>query len=123
MITPYALFPELVAPLAVPLLSRPYLLIKPLPLTYQGFLQVLSRVDSNPSRWQTKVPEGSPFSGRRTALANWLNDTQSGAGALAADLPGAARRVPAVLRAVAGDREAGGAGRGGGHHRGAVHRR
>lgn len=50
----------------------------------QGFLQVLSRVDSNPSRWQTKVPEGSPFSGRRTALANWLTDTQSGAGALAA---------------------------------------
>ena len=50
----------------------------------QGFLQILSPSAPQLSRWQAPVPQGAKFSGRRTALANWLTDTQSGAGALAA---------------------------------------
>ena len=50
----------------------------------QGFLQILSRPNPSPSHWKSQVPEGAKFSGRRTALANWLTDKDSGAGALAA---------------------------------------
>ncbi|MEY5014349.1 MAG: hypothetical protein RIS92_707 [Verrucomicrobiota bacterium] len=50
----------------------------------QGFLQILSRTGAAATKWQTPVPDGAKFSGRRTALANWITDTQSGAGALAA---------------------------------------
>lgn len=49
----------------------------------QGFLQVLSR-DGSTERWKIKVPEKAKFSGRRATLANWIVDTNNGAGILAA---------------------------------------
>jgi mono/diheme cytochrome c family protein len=49
----------------------------------QGFLQVLMRV-ADESRWQWSPPEGKPYSGRRRSLANWMTDTEHGAGALMA---------------------------------------
>src|SRR5207249_9434046 len=47
-----------------------------------GFLQVLSRNDEK--TWLVEKPTTAGTSFRRTSLANWLVDTQSGAGALAA---------------------------------------
>ena len=50
----------------------------------QGFLQVLTRAPNDLSRWQEDPPDGSPLSYRRTALANWITDTEFGAGHLLA---------------------------------------
>jgi mono/diheme cytochrome c family protein len=47
-----------------------------------GFLQVLSRADEK--TWLAEKPTSVSTSFRRTSLANWLMDTQNGAGALAA---------------------------------------
>lgn len=47
-----------------------------------GFLQVLSRAE--PARWAWKPPEGATYAGRRRAFAEWILDTEKGAGALAA---------------------------------------
>jgi hypothetical protein len=47
-----------------------------------GFLQVLSR--AQPEHWAWKPPEGASYAGRRRALAEWILDTEKGAGALAA---------------------------------------
>jgi cytochrome c553 len=51
-----------------------------------GFLQVLMPVGagSDEARWRWLPPEGAKFSGRRRALANWMTDTEAGAGALLA---------------------------------------
>ena len=49
----------------------------------QGFLQVLMR-NSDEKRWQWTPPSGAQYSGRRHALANWMTDTDRGAGALLA---------------------------------------
>ena len=49
----------------------------------QGFLQVLMR-GADESRWKWSPPEGKPYSGRRRSLANWMTDTEHGAGALLA---------------------------------------
>lgn len=49
----------------------------------QGFLQVLDRQPSI-DRWKFKTPEKAKFSGRRATLANWITDTNDGAGILAA---------------------------------------
>jgi mono/diheme cytochrome c family protein len=49
-----------------------------------GVLQVLSRDNQAISRWYPPPPPGSRTSGKRSALANWLVDTEYGAGALAA---------------------------------------
>ena len=49
----------------------------------QGFLQVLMR-DTGMNRWQWTPPAGAPYSGRRRTLANWLTDSEQGAGALVA---------------------------------------
>jgi mono/diheme cytochrome c family protein len=54
-----------------------------LKLAEPGFLQVLMR-GTDESRWRWSPPEGKPFSGRRRSLANWLTDTERGAGALLA---------------------------------------
>lgn len=48
-----------------------------------GFLQVLSR-ESDLSRWKSEPPADARFSGRRRAFANWLTDTERGAGSLMA---------------------------------------
>jgi hypothetical protein len=50
----------------------------------QGFLQVLMRTPKREKHWQVARPAGSRTSMRRTALANWITDTQEGAGQLAA---------------------------------------
>lgn len=50
----------------------------------QSFLQVLMPAESNEQTWKTTPPEGAKFSGRRTAMANWITDVDHGAGALAA---------------------------------------
>ena len=47
-----------------------------------GFLQVLSRTDE--AKWQTAKPAGATTSFRRASFANWLTDTETGAGSLAA---------------------------------------
>ena len=47
-----------------------------------GFLQVASRAPD--SQWMAKESPNPRTSGRRTALANWITDTENGAGALAA---------------------------------------
>ncbi len=47
-----------------------------------GFLQVLSRTDE--AKWQVAKPAGATTSFRRAGLANWLTDTETGAGSLAA---------------------------------------
>jgi Protein of unknown function (DUF1549)/Protein of unknown function (DUF1553)/Planctomycete cytochrome C len=49
-----------------------------------GFLQVLMRSADGPKHWPAEPPKGSRTSYRRTALADWLTDTQSGAGQLVA---------------------------------------
>ena len=49
-----------------------------------GFLQVLSRAPDAEKHWQWTPPAGAKHSGRRRALANWITDTEHGAGALAA---------------------------------------
>ncbi len=50
----------------------------------QSFLQVLMNAPNAEQRWLNKPPEGAKFSGRRSALANWITDVEQGAGALAA---------------------------------------
>ncbi len=50
----------------------------------QGFLQVLMNAPNAEQRWLNKPPEGAKYSGRRSALANWIVDVEHGAGALAA---------------------------------------
>jgi hypothetical protein len=50
-----------------------------------GFLQVLMPADADPSAWQVASPRDEMRSSfRRATLANWMTDTQSGAGALVA---------------------------------------
>lgn len=49
----------------------------------QSFLQVLMPADHK-QVWKAIPPEGAKFSGRRTAMANWLTDVEHGAGALTA---------------------------------------
>jgi cytochrome c553 len=49
-----------------------------------GFLQVLMRSPDAEKHWPAHPPEGSRTSFRRTALADWLTDTQAGAGNLVA---------------------------------------
>ncbi len=49
-----------------------------------GFLQVLTPTSIERDRWQVTPPEQSRTSFRRTALANWMTDTQQGAGSLVA---------------------------------------
>jgi len=49
-----------------------------------GYLQVLMRSPDREKHWQTEPPKGSRTSFRRTAMADWLTDTQSGAGQLVA---------------------------------------
>ena len=50
----------------------------------QGFLQVLMRGGKNEKTWQVPAPKGSRTSYRRLSLANWITDTQYGAGHLLA---------------------------------------
>jgi mono/diheme cytochrome c family protein len=49
-----------------------------------GFLQVLLREPELEKRWQWQPPAGAKFSGRRRTLANWMTDTDQGAGHLLA---------------------------------------
>jgi mono/diheme cytochrome c family protein len=49
-----------------------------------GFLQVLMRSPDREKHWPAEPPKGSRTSYRRTALADWLTDTQTGAGQLVA---------------------------------------
>jgi hypothetical protein len=50
----------------------------------QGFLQVLMNAPDRERHWQTAPPAGSKLSYRRTSLADWLTDTEHGAGHLLA---------------------------------------
>ncbi|MBI3414896.1 MAG: DUF1549 domain-containing protein [Verrucomicrobia bacterium] len=50
----------------------------------QSFLQVLMRAPEKETRWQSPPPKGARFSNRRRALANWITDTDQGAGNLLA---------------------------------------
>jgi mono/diheme cytochrome c family protein len=50
----------------------------------QGFLQVLTPPGEPSGRWQEAPPAGWRTSYRRRALANWLTDTDAGAGRLVA---------------------------------------
>ncbi|MFT5467816.1 MAG: hypothetical protein ACI8UO_002923 [Verrucomicrobiales bacterium] len=50
----------------------------------QGFLQVLMRNDKSTADWQTPPPADWRTSYRRTSLANWITDTENGAGQLLA---------------------------------------
>ena len=50
----------------------------------QGFLQVLMRGGKNEQSWQVAPPESWRTSYRRRSLANWLTDTEHGAGHLLA---------------------------------------
>ncbi len=50
----------------------------------QGFLQVLMTTPDREKHWRAVPPAGSKLSYRRTALANWMTDTESGAGHLLA---------------------------------------
>ncbi|SVD15446.1 uncharacterized protein METZ01_LOCUS368300, partial [marine metagenome] len=50
----------------------------------QGFLQVLMRDGKNEKTWQVSAPENWRTSYRRRSLANWMTDTQNGAGHLLA---------------------------------------
>jgi hypothetical protein len=50
----------------------------------QSFLQVLMPDEGGASRWQEAPPPGWRTSYRRRALAEWLMDTEAGAGSLAA---------------------------------------
>ena len=49
-----------------------------------GFLQVLMRGTNSDQRWHWDPPAGAKYSGRRRALANWMTDTEQGAGHLLA---------------------------------------
>jgi mono/diheme cytochrome c family protein len=49
-----------------------------------GFLQVLSTAPGGSRAWQATPPAGSKLSYRRTALADWITDTEYGAGNLLA---------------------------------------
>jgi hypothetical protein len=49
-----------------------------------GYLQVLMRSSDGTDHWQAKPPNGAKTSFRRTALANWITDTEKGAGHLLA---------------------------------------
>jgi hypothetical protein len=49
-----------------------------------GFLQVLESSPDKESHWKAEPPKGWRTSYRRTALANWMTDTESGAGNLLA---------------------------------------
>ncbi len=53
-------------------------------LATQGFLQVLTTAPEGPAYWQQKPPEGWRTSYKRRALAEWMTDTQYGAGELLA---------------------------------------
>ena len=50
----------------------------------QGFLQVLMRTPQQEKSWIEAPPESASTSYRRSSLANWMTDTQQGAGALLA---------------------------------------
>jgi len=50
----------------------------------QSFLQVLMPADDSIEPWQQTPPAGATTSFRRTALANWMVDTEKGAGHLLA---------------------------------------
>jgi mono/diheme cytochrome c family protein len=50
----------------------------------QSFLQVLMRTPEEEKRWQVAPPQGWRTSYRRRSLANWITDTDAGAGALLA---------------------------------------
>jgi mono/diheme cytochrome c family protein len=50
----------------------------------QSFLQVLMSVPEREKHWQIAPPEGSKMSYRRRSLANWITDTEYGAGHLLA---------------------------------------
>jgi hypothetical protein len=50
----------------------------------QGFLRILQRAPEEENPWQEKPPAGGRTSYRRRALANWITDTQWGAGELLA---------------------------------------
>jgi hypothetical protein len=50
----------------------------------QGFIQVLERTPDQEKHWIAEAPAGSRTPGRRTALAKWLTDVDSGAGPLLA---------------------------------------
>jgi mono/diheme cytochrome c family protein len=50
----------------------------------QGFLQVLMPATDTEKHWQMTPPSGARTSYRRRSLANWITDTQEGAGALLA---------------------------------------
>jgi hypothetical protein len=47
----------------------------------QDFLQVLMRAPERTQRWAYQPPKDAKFSGRRRALANWMTDVDTGAGA------------------------------------------
>ncbi|MGD9647750.1 MAG: PSD1 and planctomycete cytochrome C domain-containing protein, partial [Pirellulales bacterium] len=49
-----------------------------------GFLQVLNTASDGDAHWPVAPPEGARSSFRRAALANWLTDTECGAGNLLA---------------------------------------
>jgi hypothetical protein len=49
-----------------------------------GFLQVLVDSPDGIERWRRTPPDGAKTSYRRTALANWISDTEQGAGHLLA---------------------------------------
>jgi cytochrome c553 len=49
-----------------------------------GFLQILTRDGADESRWRESPPDDSRTPLRRTGLANWITDTQCGAGQLLA---------------------------------------
>ena len=49
-----------------------------------GFLQILNRAPATENRWFEATPPGSRTSYRRRSLANWITDTQYGAGDLLA---------------------------------------
>jgi len=50
----------------------------------QGFLQVLTNAPDAEKHWQVAPPEGSRTSYRRRALAQWITDSEQGAGHLLA---------------------------------------
>jgi hypothetical protein len=50
----------------------------------QGFVQALLRSGDDAERWHWTPPKEAKFSGRRRTLANWMTDTERGAGPLLA---------------------------------------
>jgi hypothetical protein len=53
-------------------------------LAKPGFLQVLSSAAVSEEQWRWDPPADAKFSGRRRSLANWMTDSESGAGHLVA---------------------------------------